>query len=249
MNEAEVFAAYEATVYIEEQISKTDSFTTSGSNYILNNSGNGIDFPHITITANEALTLTNINNNSEQQVNIGLSLSNGDIITLDFDKQQYELNSSDIIGNLSFVDNTRIFLEADKDNTFSFSVDGSIDVDIQYYGYESSIRETYVRNFSITVDNDYNNLKPFNQKKLINKKQEEVIYNFSIGRLSVNWDLYDSINSNDFYRIRYNENHSSLIKNYDKYLVGATFESYSRGFDGNAGLVITDASGEGMNLL
>lgn len=247
---APVFAAYETKISIDKLTSKTDSFSIADDDsHEIDNEGNGDYFPKITITADGSVNLSSVNNNGEQLIDLDLSLSDGEVLELDFANQIYEHDSQNIINDIDFPDNKRLYLIANKINTIDFSCSGDIDVEIDYEQYESNSDESFVRSFTIEEDIDFGILKPTIRNKVINKKIQERIYNFSIGKMPINWGLYESVESEKIHRINYTEDHSSNDEYFEKCLIGVTFNSYERSFSGNDGLIMTDVSGEGMDLL
>jgi hypothetical protein len=248
---AEVFAAYETNIKISKLESYTDTTTiTDTSEYVVNNLANRTVFPIIEIIANGSVTLNSISNNSQKIVDINsLNLSDTDIISLDFENQIYKLNNVSIINDIDFTNNKRLKFIANIENTLEFNFTGTVDINIIYNKYQNNNQLNYIRNLRINTDNSFNKIKKFNSNKINYKKKNGVTYSFSFGKLSVNWDLYDKINSDDEFMITYYEKNEDTYEEYERYLVGVTFDRYDKSFNESNGLIIQNSSGDGMDIL
>lgn len=248
---AEVFAAYETNIKVSKLESNTDSITiTDTSNYTVDNLANRLVFPTVEIVANGSVTLNSISNNSEEIINLdSLELSDTDIVSLNFKNQIYKLNNISIINDISFTKNERLKFIANIENVLEFNLTGTVDINITYNKYQNNDRLNYIRNFRINIDNSFNKIKKFNSNKINYKKKNEVRYSFSVGKLSVDWDLYDNINSDDEFMITYFEKNEDTYEEYERYLVGVTFDRYDKGYNEGDGLIVQNISGDGMDIL
>ena len=241
---AEVFNSFDVDIEITKLVSKTENYT---SNFSINNSANRRVFPTLEITTVDGITLDSITNNGQTISFNSISLNSSDTLNLDFKNQSYTKNGNNIIDSISNID--MIYLEADKVNDFSFNYSGDLDVSITYHTYSVGSREKYLESFKITKNDDYKKKRPFNSNKVVDKKLTSESYSFNMSQMPINWGLYEDIKNGEEFRIKYIEtnDHTNVI--FQKYLVGVTFGSWDRGFSQQGDMIITNVSGDAIDLL
>jgi hypothetical protein len=241
---AEVFNSFDVDIEITKLITKTESYT---SDFIIDNKGNRRVYPILEITTADTLTLNIITNNNQTITFNSISLTSSDTLILNFKEQVYEKNGSNIIDNITDID--LIYLEANIENNFSFDYSGNLNVDVTYDTYSISSREKYVENFKINRSDSYNKKKPFNSNKKNEQKRVSTDYTLTMGKMPINWDSYDDIENEEEFRITYYEYNDYTYEEEKRYLVGVKFNSWDRGFDQQGDFIMTNVSGEALDIL
>ncbi|MFW6030280.1 MAG: phage distal tail protein [Halanaerobiales bacterium] len=239
----EVFSGNDVFLSIAPKTIKTNDVTTD-NNFEIDNRGNKNVFPKFTILFNNTTNIQNIQNGDQLIEFDNLSISDGDELVLDFKEQVYELNGENVIDDLNFPNNKLIYLISNEVNEFSVDTDEELDIEVEYDSYDVKKIMNYKTNLSITRRPNYNELKPYNDIKILDRKLQEMEYVFTIGKHALDW-----VESDKEYRIEYEEyNEDTLDSNY-KYLVGVVFSDVSRGFDEPTGIINNRFSGSAIDIL
>lgn len=248
--ESEVFSAYETEIKLSKMIKESETYNgASGLSFNIDNSYNDKVYPKFIILAQGGVTLSSIQNDNQLIEFDNITLSNGQELILDFENQIYTIEAESIIDDIIFDGEDRLFLYPNEENTINLTFDGELDLQIEYNHYENNLNFYYVRSFEIVVNNRFNRVKPFSDTKTKKRDKTETIFSFNISKLTADWNLYETVLEDNLFRISYEEDHTNGDKLFNNYLVGVSFNDYTRGFNREDGLIITDINGEGTNLL
>ncbi|MGM0409459.1 MAG: hypothetical protein ACQEQF_01750 [Bacillota bacterium] len=241
----EVFAGYETVISVAELVDSENNYSISDNSTIsVNNSGNKKVYPELEITANGSFEITEINNDNQIITFNNITLADTEVLTLDFKEQIYEIDGTNIIDDVDFTENKRIFLKENTGNDIEIKAAGDANLNIKYKSYNSNDELYFVESFSIEKKNNYEQNMPFNEEHsesfdLINKE-----YSVSIDKHSSYW-----VDDEKEYRIYYKEDNWDIDDVNEKYLLGVVFTDYRRGFNGATEVLNDRLTGEAINLI
>lgn len=245
--EATVFAAYETTIdtaILEEVI---NSYSISSGSITIDNTGNDKQYPKLEITSdNSTISEVEIGGNIVQ---FDKTVTTGDNLVLDFKEQEYTLNGSDIIEDLTFTTDDRPVFTIDSIFDINISFTNSLTVEVTYNNYTNLMTNEYVQDFRISVEKSYQTDRKFKNKNLNNLVLDTENYNVSFSNMAFDWELFDAIEDDTPIRITYNEDHTNGNKDFTKHLINIKFNTYERYFRDSTGIIFESLVGEGTKLL
>jgi len=245
-----IFDSLETEISISKLIEKNDNYNFTDTGTItIDNSNTGLDYPRLTITTNDTLTIDGVfltQNGNNVSFDVSKSLGISDTLVLDFDNQKYELNGNSIIEDMIIDD--LIKLEENKVNNIDIICSGDVDIQVDYKGYDTNNELHYVEDFSITADKGYRDKKSYNSNKKSGKQLEEESYSLSINKMNTDWQLFDDFESDNTFRIKYYNRVPTTYETVEKYLIGIKFEQFKKSFSMGE-FLINDIQGEAQNLL
>lgn len=245
--EATVFAAYETSIdtAILEEI--TNSYTISSGSISIDNQATNMQYPRLEITSdNSNITEVGIGGNTVQ---LNKTISTGDTLILDFNEQEYALNGTDIIEDLTFVSSDRPKLLEDSISDINITFTNTITVDVTYKEYSNILTNEYVQDFRISVDRGFLSDRKFKKNNIKQLILESENFNVSFSNMAYDWQLFDAIENDTPIRITYREDHTNGDKSYEKHLTGIKFNTYERYYRDSTGIIFESLVGEGNNLL
>lgn len=245
--EATVFAAYETEIntgILEENV---ESFTISSGSITVDNQANEAQYPKLVITSDSSdITGVEIGGNS---ISLDKSLTNDDTLVLDFKEQEYTLNDTDIVEDITFNSSDRPILLADSIATIDITFTDSISVDVTHFQYRDIITNSYVQDFRISIDRSHNSDRKFKKKNVNNLILSSENFNISFSNMAYDWELYEAIKDDTPVRVTYHEEHTNGDKTFTKYLTGIKFGTYERFYRDSTGIIFESLVGEGTELI
>lgn len=245
--EAIVFAAYETNIDTAILEETTSNHSISSGSISIDNRENEKQYPILEITSDDSnITEVEIGGNT---LELDETLSTDDVLLLDFKNQEYKLNDTDIVEDLTFSSNDRPVLEEDSTTDINITFTNDIEVEVTYSQYEDLMTHEYVQDFRVSVDKEYTTDRSFkskNKNKLILQNEN---YNISFSNLAYDWKLYEAIENDVPIKITYKEDHTNGDKEYEKHLLGVKFSTYERYYRDSTGILFESLVGEGTKLL
>ena len=240
-----VFSGHEVTLWIAPSVEKEKSFLISDNETIeINNYGNKKVFPIMNFKATENFSLNNIQLDSIKISFDSIDLLENDELLLDFKNQIYELNGNSIIGEIEFESNKRISLKENDISSIYIDCLGASSLDITFDSYDIREELHYVEDFRIEKINNYNQVSSFSGSYPKKYEYESSEYSFSLGKHSTDW-----IEDDKEYRIMYKEKNKQNLDVNFKYLLGAVFTGYTRGFNDPDDIINDNLTGEAIKIL
>ncbi|MFW6172337.1 MAG: hypothetical protein ACOC5T_01145 [Elusimicrobiota bacterium] len=241
----EVFAGYETIIELAPSIEKDDNFEISDDTEVeINNQGNKAVFPRFEFIATDTFTLDSIEVDDVKVSFDNVELSENDELVLDFADQIYELEGNDIIEDISFDDDDRIYLLENDKTTIQINATGEADLTVYYSGYDIVDRLHFVEEFRIEKVNNYEQKMSFSKSHPSDYDYVDSEYSFNIRKLSTDW-----IEDDKKYRIMYHEENPDTLEENLKYLIGAVFTDYRRGYNQPDGILADRLTGEAIKIL
>ena len=245
--EATVFAAYETSIDTAILEEVTNSYTISSGSISIDNQATNMQYPRLEITSDSSnITAIEIGGNIVQFSKV---ISTGDTLILDFNEQEYVLNGTDIIEDLTFVSSDRPKLLEDSITDINITFTNTITVDVTYKEYNNIMTNQYVQDFRISVDRGFLSDRKFKKNNIKQLILESENFNVSFSNMAYDWQLFDAIENDIPIRITYRENHTNGDKSYEKHLTGIKFNTYERYYRDSTGIIFESLVGEGNNLL
>ena len=245
-----IFDSLETEISISKLIEKNDNYNFTDTGTItIDNSYTGLNYPILIITTNDTLTIDGVfltQNGSNLSFDVSKNLGTSDTLVLDFDKQIYELNGNSIIEDMTIDD--LIKLEENSVNNIDVQCTGDVDIQVDYKGYDTNNELHYVEDWSLTADKSYKEKESYTSNKKQGKILNEETYNFSIGKMNTDWQLFNDFESDNTFRIKYYNYVPTTNETETKYLIGVRFDQFKKSFSMGE-FVINDIQGEAQNLL
>jgi len=247
MMEATVFAAYETSIDTAILEEVTNSYTVSSGSISIDNQATNMQYPRLEITSdNTNITEVEIGGNTVQ---LNKTISTGDTLILDFNEQEYALNETDIIEDLTFLNSDRPKLLMDSITDINITFTNTITVNVTHKEYSNILTNEYVQDFRISVDRGFLSDRKFKKNNIKQLILESENFNVSFSNMAYDWQLFDAIENDTPIRITYREDHTNGDKSYKKYLTGIKFNTYERYYRDSTGIIFESLVGEGNNLL
>lgn len=247
-----IFDSFDTNLTFSEKVVKTNNLSiTDYQEYSIDNNANLEYKPKLTITTSTSATLSNdflVNENKNQSFGFqpDVSLTSGDTLVLDFNKQTYKKNGNSLIDSVVFSDDNLIKLLENDTNNFIFTLTGDVDIEIEYEQYENVKELHYVEGFNLDKKINYNKHKKFGELNPSSFKKNEINHSFSIEKMTPDWYLCDVIDNDDL-RIIYKEYNPDTFEVIEKALVGVNIDTYKRSFQMGE-FIMENVSGSAINL-
>lgn len=245
-----IFDSLESEISVSKLMDTTDSFSFTDTGTIsIDNSNTQLNYPTFTITTTTSATISGVflsQDGNSVSFDVSKSLGDTDELVLDFNKQSYTFNGSNVIGDMTIDD--LIALKENMVNDIDITCSGDVDIQVDYKGYDTNNELHYVEDFSITADKGYRDKKSYNSNKKSGKQLEEENYSLSINKMNTDWQLFDDFESDNTFRIKYYNRVPTTYETVEKYLIGIKFEQFKKSFSMGE-FLINDIQGEAQNLL
>lgn len=248
----EVFDSFDSDVYISKLDTKEENYTITDDETITVDNRNKKGYlPSFTIIADGPVDINGewiINDEQILKLDSTIGMADNDELELDFDKQVYELNGDNIIEDISFPNDKIIEILEDEENEIEFSIDGTIDLTIKEIEYKDEYELHYWESFEIDDEVSFNKKKPLRSNNVTSSTKQEKDCSFTIEKMAANWNLFNYINSDDEYRIKYFEYNPDTEEEVEKFLLGVKFESWRRSASMEE-FIMSNVSGFAENII